>query len=99
MAAREGLLDPERERMVGLKPVKDGANLTAGAHIFEMQEAPTRLNDQGYVTSVGYSPTLGHMIGLGFVKSGMARAGARMKMVDHLRKVETEVEICEPGLL
>jgi sarcosine oxidase subunit alpha len=36
------------------------------------------------------------MIGLGFLANGPERIGERLKMVDHLRKVTTEVEVCAP---
>ena len=47
----------------------------------------------GKLTSVGFSPTFGHFIGLGFFKGGQARLGEQIKMVDHLRGIETECEI------
>lgn len=96
MAAREGLLEPDRERLVGLKPVGAVKELTAGAHLFARDAAATRENDQGYVTSVSFSPTLGHFIALGFVKRGPERMGETLRLVDHLRGIETEVEICSP---
>ncbi|MBY4893247.1 sarcosine oxidase subunit alpha family protein [Rhodobacteraceae bacterium N5(2021)] len=95
-ATRPGLLEEDRERLVGLKPVGAVKELTAGAHFFEADAAPTRQNDLGYVTSVGYSPTLGHFIGLGFLRDGPNRIGHHMKIVDHLRGVTAEVEICDP---
>lgn len=96
LAAREGLMDEDRERLVGLKPVGAVKQLTAGAHIFEKDAEAVRENDQGYVTSVGYSPDMGHYIGLGFVKGGPRRMGEVMRMVDHLRGIEATVEICSP---
>jgi glycine cleavage system aminomethyltransferase T len=42
---------------------------------------------------------LGMMIGLGFFAAGPARHGEVIRLVDHLRKVETEVEICHPVFL
>ena len=54
------------------------------------------MNDQGYVTSMCYSPTLGHDLALAFVRRGPARVGDRMQLVDHLRDVRTEVEILSP---
>ncbi|MDW3222448.1 MAG: sarcosine oxidase subunit alpha family protein [Paracoccaceae bacterium] len=96
MAAREGLIDPERAQLVGLKPVNRGGELTAGASIFKRSEMAIRVNDQGYVTSVAYSPTLGHFIALGFVQRGPERIGEVMRIVDHMRGVETEVEVCSP---
>ncbi|MBW4707751.1 sarcosine oxidase subunit alpha family protein [Roseobacter sp. YSTF-M11] len=96
MAAREGMVDPMRERLVGLKPVGPVKQLTAGAHVFERGAAAIRENDRGYVTSVAFSPTLGHSIGLAFVRGGPERLGDVMRVVDHLRDIETDVEICAP---
>jgi len=93
---RPGLSGPEREQLVGLKPVDPDGKLTAGAHLFKPGDAAVRVNDQGYLTSVGYSPTLGHDIGLGFLRNGRARHGEQVNMVDHLRKVTTLCEICDP---
>ena len=95
-ATRPGLLMQDRERLVGLKPVGAVKELTAGAHLFDTDAEATRENDLGYVTSVGFSPTLGHFIGLGFVRNGPDRIGHHMKMADHLRGVTAEVEICDP---
>ncbi|WP_300031758.1 sarcosine oxidase subunit alpha family protein [uncultured Roseobacter sp.] len=96
MAAREGLIDPQRQRLVGLRPVNPTGELSAGAHLFSIGTESTRVNDQGYVTSVAFSPTLGHMIGLGFIEGGPERLGETVRLVDGLRGIETEVEICNP---
>jgi sarcosine oxidase subunit alpha len=92
---RPGLTGPEREQLVGLRPVADGP-LTAGAHLFKPGDAAVRVNDQGYVTSVGYSPTLGGWLGLGFLKDGRARHGATVRLVDHLRGVDVLCIVCDP---
>lgn len=99
MAARPGLMDEEREQLVGLKPVGAVKQMSAGAHLFDAGAEAVRENGQGYVTSVGFSPDLGLMIGLGFVKRGMAREGEVIRMVDHLRGLEADVEICHPVFL
>jgi sarcosine oxidase subunit alpha len=96
MAAREGLIDPMRERMVGLRPVGLVKQLSAGAHVFDMDAEHVHANDQGYVTSVCFSPEVGTMIGLGFVKNGLGRIGERMVTRDHVRDLTVEVEICSP---
>ncbi|MEM1428760.1 MAG: sarcosine oxidase subunit alpha family protein [Pseudomonadota bacterium] len=98
-ASRVGLLDPGRERLVGLRPVAAQGRLLAGAHLFAPGARPVRTEDQGYITSACYSPTLGHDIALGFAVAGPDRLGERLKMVDHLRKCTTEVEICDPVFL
>ncbi len=95
-ARREGLSGATREQMVGLKPVVATERLTAGAHLFNEAESPVRVNDQGYVTSVCYSPTLGHDLALGFLRDGPMRHGDVVKMVDHLRGVETLCTVCDP---
>lgn len=91
LAARAGMVDPDREQLVGLRPVTVGKPLTAGAHLFDKGADAVRVNDQGYLTSVGYSPTLGTFLGLGFLRNGRARHGEEVRMVDHLRGTE---EIC-----
>lgn len=95
-AARPGLVEDDREQLVGLKPVGNIKQLTAGAHLFEVDAEAVRTNAQGYTTSVGYSPTLGRFLGLGFLKNGRARHGETIRMVDHLRGVETHCEVTDP---
>ena len=95
-AQRPGLRDPERERLVGLKPVGAVKQLTAGAHLFAADDAAVSDHDQGYITSVGFSPTLGHYLGLGLLKNGPERIGETIKMVDHMRQIETLCEVIPP---
>lgn len=96
MSMRPGLMDAGREQLVGLKPTGAVKQLTAGAHLFAQEDAAVRLNGQGYVTSVAFSPTLGQMIGLGFLKNGPARHGETIRMVDHLRGLETLCRVVDP---
>lgn len=96
MAAREGLMENTREQLVGLKPLAGQSALFAGAHLFDPSDEAVRINDRGYVTSVGYSPTLASYLGLGFLQNGRARMGERVKMVDHLRGAEVLCEVCDP---
>jgi sarcosine oxidase subunit alpha len=87
------LLDNEREQLIAIKPVGPIKQIVAGAHLFDLNDNPIRQNDRGYVTSVGFSPTFGHFLGLAFLKNGHERLGDRIKMVDHLRGIETECEV------
>ncbi len=93
---RPGLLDIQREQMIGLKPVDPNESLTAGAHLFVEGADAVAANDQGYVTSVCHSPTLGHALGLGFLKDGPNRMGEHVMLVDHVRDVRTLCEVCHP---
>ena len=94
-ARRPGLLGPEREQLVGLRS-KSGAAITAGAHLFTPGDMVERATDQGYVTSVGFSPTLGAWLGLGFLKNGRERIGETVRLVDHLRGIDVLCEVADP---
>ncbi len=96
MAARPGLTGPEREQLVGLRPFQASKDLTAGAHLFAAGDAAVRENAQGYVTSVAWSPTLKTWLGIGFLRDGRARTGERVRLVDHMRRIETVCEVCDP---
>ncbi|MBU2982900.1 sarcosine oxidase subunit alpha family protein [Lentibacter algarum] len=98
-AARPGLLDDERPQLVGLKPVGVVKQITAGAHLYKDGAEAVRENDQGYVTSVGFSPEMGSFLGLAFLKGGRARHGETVRMVDAMRGVETTCEVCHPVFL
>ncbi|WP_428029053.1 sarcosine oxidase subunit alpha family protein [Ancylobacter sp.] len=99
LAARPGLTDPERPSFVGFKPVDASRRLRAGAHFLNLGAAPETANDQGYMTSVAYSPHLGHWIGLGLITRGPERLGERVRAYDPVRGEEIEVEICAPGFI
>jgi sarcosine oxidase subunit alpha len=96
LAARPGLTDPERPVLVGIKPIEPTARLAAGAHFLTRGDAPTLENDQGFVSSVAFSPTLGHSIGLGFLRNGASRFGERLRAYDPVRNGDLEVEVVSP---
>jgi len=50
-------------RLVGFRPVDRAESLTTGAHFLQRGKAATTENDEGWMTSVTYSPSLGHSIG------------------------------------
>lgn len=96
MAKREALVQVDRPALVGFRPVHRSKSLSAGAHFIGIGRATNMENDEGYVTSVAYSPNLKHWIGLGFLKNGPARIGERIRAVDLVRNGDVEVEICSP---
>ncbi|MBV9244560.1 MAG: sarcosine oxidase subunit alpha family protein [Methylobacteriaceae bacterium] len=95
MADRPALLAPDRPAFVGFKPVGKGA-IGAGAHFLPVGAGPSARNDDGHVTSVAYSPTLGHLVGLGLLKGGSKRLGEKMRAYDPLRGRDTLIEVCSP---
>ena len=96
MAGRPALLAPERPALVGFQPVDRSARLRAGAHFLPVGAAASIENDQGYMTSVAFSPMLDHWIGLGVITSGPERIGERVRAYDPVRNGDVEVEICSP---
>jgi sarcosine oxidase subunit alpha len=96
MARRAHLLDPSRERLVGIKTVDRNAKLAGGMHFVPQQAKASIENAQGHVTSVCYSPTLGQWIGIGLLTNGPERHGETVRVVDPLRGAETLVEVCSP---
>jgi sarcosine oxidase subunit alpha len=53
-------------------------------------------HEQGYITSVAYSPSLGQWIALGLLRDGRQRHGERLRACDLLRGQEVVVEVCDP---
>jgi sarcosine oxidase subunit alpha len=96
MSNRSALLDPDRPTLTGFKPADKSARLRAGAHFVPVDGPASADNDQGVMTSVAFSPTLGHWIGLGLLTSGPERIGGRVRAVDPVRNNDVEVEICAP---
>ncbi|MFN4101208.1 MAG: aminomethyltransferase family protein, partial [Pararhodobacter sp.] len=92
---RPGLTE-NREQLVGLKPVNKDETLSAGAHLYNEGDPAKSVHNQGYVTSVAPSPTLGCWLGLGFVKDGRARHGQVIRLDDGLRGRKVLVEVCDP---
>ena len=94
-AGRAGLLGPGREELVGLiAPV--GHTISAGAHLYPTDKAPVRENDQGYVTSACYSPTLGRYLALAFLRDGREKQGQEIRLVDHLRDLDVRCQVENP---
>ncbi len=96
LSQREGMTVPNGYRLVGVKPVHPSEALTAGAHFLVKGADAVAANDGGWLTSVVYSPHLGHSIGLGYLKSGDTRKGERLRSVNLLAKTDVEVEIVSP---
>jgi methylglutamate dehydrogenase subunit C len=96
LSKRPGLRDPSRPSLVGLRPINTSARFRAGAHLTPRGVPAVAENDQGVVTSVAFSPSLGHWIGLGLLTQGAWRRGERICAADPLRRSSVEVEVCSP---
>jgi sarcosine oxidase subunit alpha len=96
MAMRPALTSDERPTLVGVRPTDSKQRLRAGAHVLAVGAAATAENDEGYVTSVVYSPSVGSWIGLALVKGGLTRVGTRMRAFDPVRNGDVQIELVSP---
>ena len=99
LSRREGMTGPDALVLVGLRPVDRQRTLTAGAHFVAAGAQATAANDQGYMTSVAHSPSLGHAIGLGLLRNGGKRKGEVIRAVNPLKGEEVEVEVVSPQFI
>ncbi len=93
LSKREGLNEEAGLRLVGVKPLNPADRITAGGHLMNAGGPVDAAHDQGYVTSAAYSPDMGSMIGLAFVKSGDARLGEKMRLVSPVTDLTVDVEL------
>ena len=93
---RPGLLETDRPSLVGLRPVDKQDRLKSGAHFIARDAEPSAASDDGYMTSVAFSPSCGHWIGLGLLKRGPARFGEILRSYDPIRGENTLVQVVAP---
>ncbi len=96
LSQRPALVAPNRPALAGFRPMDRTARLRAGAHFIPTDAATSAANDEGYMTSVAFSPMLRHWIGLGVIAGGARRIGERVRAYDPVRNGDVEVEICHP---
>lgn len=96
LSQREGMTRDDGLRLVGVKPVDPGAALKAGSHFLKAGAEAVAVNDDGWLTSMVYSPHVGSHIALGYLKNGSNRMGEKIRVVNLLAGTDTEVEIVSP---
>ena len=99
LSEREGFNSSDIVKLSGFKPVNTTQKLEAGSHLISLGKKPTTKDDEGWLSSVAFSPTLGHYIGLGFIKNGSTRIGEKVLAVNLLQNKKTEVEIVSPHFI
>ena len=82
--------------LAGFKPLDASEELTAGAHLLGPGASAETANDEGWISSVAWSPMLRSSIGLGFIREGHARVGETVRAWDALRGKDIRVEIVSP---
>ena len=93
--SRAGLSDPDRPRLVGLKPVDRTQRIRPGS-VLQPHGKVHEGFGLGHVTSTTYSPQLGHSIALGLVRGGPERIGEVIDACYPLKDEVTAVEIVSP---
>src|SRR5680860_844255 len=96
MGERPALTEADRPSLVGLKPMDKDARIRAGAHLVPKDADATAANDQGYVTSMAYSPEFATWIALAMLSNGPARHGELVKVCDPVRGTEQLAEVVPP---
>jgi sarcosine oxidase subunit alpha len=96
LARRPALQDPSRPTLTGFVAVRRRDRLCAGAHLFSPGTAISPTTDEGYLTSVAFSPALESWIGLGLLRNGPQRYGERIRVWDPMRGGDFEAEIRNP---
>ena len=96
MAGRPALTDAERPTLVGLRPLDRAERIRAGAHLIPKDAEAVAKNDQGYVTSIAFSPSLDHWLGLGLLARGPERHGEILRAYDPVRGGDVLVEVRPP---
>ena len=96
MGARPALTDPQRPRLVGVRPLEPGARLDAGAHLLPTGSPNTAAFDQGWITSTAVSPFLGTAVALAMLSGGDARHGEVLRAYDPVRGRDTPVCVQAP---
>jgi len=87
---RSGALMREEPFEPRSRPIRD-------VHSFEeLTETPAAAGNFGYITSVSYSPELGHYVGLALVSNGRSRQGSRMFACHTVKGENIEVEVVSP---
>ena len=96
MAAREGLTDKKRQCVVGIRPCDVSDKIRAGSHLLKKDDAPSMAADQGYISSVAWSPMLNMWLGLALLSNGRERHGEIVKIFDGVRNIHMYGVICDP---
>jgi sarcosine oxidase subunit alpha len=95
---RPALTAKDRPQLVGLVPVVAGETFKGGSIL--CTEDDRTGHGIGWVTSVTESPSLGHWLGLGFLKGGLAAWEGRALLADDLiRGRATRVKVVAPHFL
>ncbi len=96
LSQRLALNEDDSRQLVGFVPVNSDDTLRSGAHFIKNGASATLANDQGWMTSVAYSPSLQSSIGIGFIHNGQDRLGEQVLASSPLHDEQIAVTIVSP---
>ena len=96
MASREGLTEKHRQCIVGIRAVNKSDRIRAGSHLLRKNDPPSMANDQGYISSVAWSPMSEQWVGLALLANGRERHGEMVKIFDGLRDNQMPAKFAIP---
>jgi len=99
LSRRPELVRDDDYELIGLKPVNSDQPLIAGSHFIGIGAGTVAENDEGWVTSIAYSPHLKSAIGLGYIRRGNSRHGDIVRAVNLLGGQDIKVELCSPHFI
>lgn len=99
LSEREAMADETGFRLMGFHPVDKSEQFNAGSHFLKPDAEANISNDEGYMTSVAYSPNLGCTVGLGFLKEGHNRIGEQVRAYSPVTNKDILVEVVSPHMI
>jgi len=98
MRKRGVLSADDREVLVGFFPINENETFNAGTIVCEKNNIKGQ--GVGRITSVTHSPELGHWIGIGFVKGGLAKwKDITLVGADPVRNKQMEIKVVSPHMI
>jgi len=95
---RPDLTRTDRPQLVGIFPKDKSATFKAGSVL--CSENKVEGHGDGWITAVTHSPSLGHWIGLGYIKGGYnAWSGQSLVAADPVRRGNISVEVVSPHMV
>ena len=95
---RPDLTRTDRPQLVGIFPKDKSETFKAGSVL--CAESKVEGHGDGWITAVTHSPSLGHWIGLGYIKGGYdAWSGQTIVAADPVRRGNISVEVVSPHMV
>ena len=95
---RPDLTRTDRPQLVGIFPKDRSETFKAGSIL--CSENKVEGHGDGWITAVTHSPSLGHWIGLGYIKGGYdAWSGQTIVAADPVRRGNISVEVVSPHMV